>query len=75
MFNNGMGFGGMWFFGLLMFFIIFMLFKALTTSDRNANNSVSVEAIESPLDVLKKRYARGEIDEEEFERRKNTLNN
>ena len=29
--------------------------------------------LDTPLDVLKHRYAKGEIDEEEFERRRKTL--
>jgi len=71
MFNNGMGYGGgMWFFGILMLVALFMLFKAMTTNDNQSNNNAPSE---SPLDVLKKRYALGEIDEEEFERRKKTL--
>lgn len=70
MFNNGMGYGGTWFFGILMLVALFMLFKAMTTNDNNANNQGPSE---SPLDILKKRYAMGEIDEEEFERRKKTL--
>lgn len=31
------------------------------------------EELEDPLKILKNRYARGEIDEEEYERRKNEL--
>ena len=70
MFNNGMGYGGgMWLFGILMFVALFMLFKAMSTNDSGSNNT----STESALDVLKKRYALGEIDEEEFERRKKTL--
>ena len=30
---------------------------------------------ETPIDILKKRYARGEIDEEEFQRRRKQLEN
>ena len=71
MFDNGMGYGsgGMWIFGFLVFVAIFMLFKAMSTNDSDNNNTSK----ETPLDVLKKRYALGEIDEEEFERRKKTL--
>lgn len=74
MYNNGMGFGfgggSMWFFGILIIVAIFFLFKAMSADNNGSNNNASTE---SPLDVLKKRYALGEIDEEEFERRKKTL--
>ena len=41
--------------------------------DQSAPPASSAAPAEDPLDVLRHRYARGEIDEEEFERRRRTL--
>jgi len=65
---HNMGFGGgfMWFFWLLIIVAIVMLVKA-------NGNDVSTSQNESALDLLEKRYARGEIDEDEFQHRKQEL--
>lgn len=63
----GMMGGFMWIFWLLGIVIVVMLIKAAS------GNSRSNEQRETPLEILEKRYARGEIDEEEFRRRKNEL--
>ena len=71
---NGI-FGGMWFgwifwivlLGLIVWFVI-------QFSNRNRfNQSTNIVEKETPLDILKKRYAKGEITKEEFERMKNDL--
>lgn len=41
--------------------------------DRSAGPPAAKPAAEDPLEVLRHRYARGEIDEEEYERRRKTL--
>lgn len=41
--------------------------------DRGALSSFSVEPRETPLEVLKRRYAEGEISAEEYEERKGRL--
>ena len=43
------------------------------SQDRYAGPPPAGPAAEDPLEVLRHRYARGEIDEEEFERRRKTL--
>jgi len=63
----GMGGGFMWIFWLLIIFFVVLLVKPSST------NSSSNEQRETPLEILGKRYARGEIDEEEFQRRKKQL--
>jgi putative membrane protein len=66
----GYGFGGgfMWLFFLaLVGIVIYFLIQSSKSKDSNDL------LIETPLDILKKRYARGEIDKEEYDRMKNDL--
>ena len=66
-----MPFGGMFFWiGLLLAVII--LITVLARKSGKSGNSPGPER-ESPLDILKKRYARGELTKEEFERMKREI--
>ena len=47
--------------------VFFLLQNVIKGKTKNSYND------ETPLDILKKRYARGEIDEEEYERRREEL--
>jgi len=64
------GGGGMWFFWIILFVVLVWIVKSVT--DYNAGNK-SISDDDSPLDILKKRYARGEIDEQEYIRRRKEL--
>ncbi|NOY66030.1 MAG: SHOCT domain-containing protein [Gammaproteobacteria bacterium] len=67
--NTGsMFFGGgfMWIFWILVIIAIFMIFKSFMGSNSDSGS-------DSPLEILKKRFARGEINEEEFERKRKEL--
>ena len=70
--TSGMFFGGgvMWIFWILLIILVVVGVKGLGGGDSNrpSNN-------DSPMDILKKRYANGEIGEEEFERRRKELEN
>ena len=68
MMNYGFGGGFMWIIFLVVIgFAIYFLFQ--TQKTKNPDDSV----METPLDILKKRYAKGEIDKEEFDRKKKDL--
>ncbi len=54
----------MWLFWLMFIVIIIMLIKAFVKPSSND---------EAAMDILKKRYAKGEISKDEFEERKKTL--
>jgi len=68
------GFGGMWF-GWIFWIIIVVavVWAVIQFSSRNQQNPPGNKPVESPMDILKKRYARGEITKEEFERMKKDL--
>ena len=66
----GMGFGGgfMWLFWILLIVAIVWVVKESTGGSNNSS-----ETQKSALDILKERYAKGEIDQQEFEQKKRDL--
>ena len=75
--NYGWRWGHMMFGGAMMVFfwgavvvLIIITVKALT---RRSGVSQAPLATSNPLDILKERFAKGEIDEAEFKARKKTL--
>lgn len=61
----GMGWG-MWFIPLLIILLIYFLVK-------NNSQTKGGQSSESPMEVLKKRYAKGEITKEQFEEMKKNI--
>lgn len=68
-----MGLGGFgWIFWLaIAVIIIWLVFRVILGGHNKATFGVHME--EDALEILKKRYARGEISKEEFEEKKKTL--
>lgn len=65
------GYGGMYmwlFFLAIAVLVIYFIFKRDNSDDRRM-----ILPDESPLDILKKRYARGEITKEEYDRLKRDI--
>jgi putative membrane protein len=65
----GFGFGGIFmilFWGLIIFGIVYFAQAVVKKSGKS-------EQGDTPLDLLKKRYAKGEINKEEFERIKDDI--
>jgi len=71
MMNGNFGFMGgfMWIFWIAVIVGLVFLIKWIIQQSKPAEKKHA----ESPLEILKKRYAQGEIDKEEFEKRKRDL--
>ncbi|MBK9099470.1 MAG: SHOCT domain-containing protein [bacterium] len=61
------GFGGMWFGWIFWIIIIGLVIYLIVRFTNQKNSGTGQISNETPLDVLKKRYARGEISKEEFD--------
>ena len=74
MFHGWMWGGGMWF-GWIFWLVIIgvIVWLVMNQSGRNRNQNQVNPHQESHLDILKKRYARGEINKEQFEQMKKDL--
>lgn len=66
------GFGGMWF-GWIFWIVILAVIIWVVIQFTNRKNNIGQSSGESPLDILKKRYANGEISKDEFDRMKKDL--
>lgn len=72
MFHDWM-WGGMWFSWIFWIVIIgLIIWLVINQSSRNKQNFPS-SPNETPLDILKKRYAKGEINKEQFEQMRKDL--
>ncbi len=67
MYLDHMGWGGMWMIFPSLFFFILLILVPLFFWQRGCPFRTPKEESETPLEILKKRYAKGEISKDEFE--------
>jgi putative membrane protein len=71
----GLGFGGWWVLFLLALLVVGVVAAALYLQSRDADADAGDEGTgeDGALAVLRERYAAGDVDDEEFERRRDRL--
>ncbi|MDZ7859156.1 MAG: SHOCT domain-containing protein [Candidatus Krumholzibacteriota bacterium] len=68
MFHGMYGYGWGWIIGIIFFIaVIWIIVRMVSQNNQLRGNN------KTPLDILKERYAKGEIDKQEFEERKKDL--
>lgn len=68
--GHGWGMGWWWIIGLILIIaVVWVVAKGLNRNNHTANPGTG----KSALDILRERYASGEIDKQEFEERKRNL--
>lgn len=69
-----MGYGGMFIMMLIVLVLIVVVIYAVTRATQGKGDSDSlIDTREPPLEILKRRYAKGEITKEQFEQMKKDL--
>ena len=68
MIGHGLGMGWWWIIGITILVVVIWVIVNRTNQQRSLQKNE-----QSAIDVLRDRYARGEIDKEEFEKRKKVL--
>ncbi len=77
----GFGYGLWWIFPLIMIGIMFLCFfmmrgrisSMMCRPGFRGSANCDADASDSPLDILNKRYARGEVNKEEYEEKKRVV--
>jgi putative membrane protein len=73
--HDGMGWGGMWIGPLLMIGLLALLIAGIATLMRwiGGGSSEGGARVRTAREILDERYARGEIDREEYQRRRDDI--
>lgn len=66
-----MGWGGV--IGMVIFWIVIIIIIVVLVKYIATQSSTRIERNETPLEIIKRRYANGEIDKEEYEQKKKDL--
>jgi putative membrane protein len=67
--NHGCGMGWGWIIGLIVLVVVIWLIVKAVNRKKNPVQPDN----KTPLDILKERYAKGEISKEEYEEKKKTI--